>query len=153
MKRKSNVSLGPGAPSLILIFVVLALSMLGMLALMTGRNDLRLSSRSVQVIEAVYALNADAEQTRADLDEILAAASLNAEDDAQYMANIWAALPAEMELVGREISWIETDGYRNRHCAVEILPLNSSARSEFTRHTLVSAVSEESEDDGLVEFD
>ena len=54
MNRRSTVSLGPGASSLILIFVVLALSVLGMLSLLTARNDLKFSERSAQVIEAVY---------------------------------------------------------------------------------------------------
>ena len=53
MNRKSNVSLGPGASSLILIFVVLSMAVLGMLSLMTSQNDLRLSERNVQVTEAV----------------------------------------------------------------------------------------------------
>ena len=43
MKRKSSLSLGPGASSLILIFVVLSMSILGMLSLLTARNDLNLS--------------------------------------------------------------------------------------------------------------
>ncbi len=47
MKKKTMISFGPGASSLILIFVVLALSILGMLSLMNSRNDIRLSERSV----------------------------------------------------------------------------------------------------------
>ena len=51
MKSKTSVSLGPGASSLILIFVTLSLAALGMLSLLTSRNDLRFSERSVQVIK------------------------------------------------------------------------------------------------------
>ena len=71
MRRKSNVSFGPGAASLILIVVILSMSVLGMLALMNARNDDRLSSRSIDVIrhnlavtgfmDRVTLLQADAE--------------------------------------------------------------------------------------------
>ncbi|MBQ3762603.1 MAG: hypothetical protein II875_11410 [Clostridia bacterium] len=71
MKKRSNISFGPGAASLILIFVVLTLSVLGMLSLMNARNDKALSQRSASVLECVYALNSEAERSRAVLDEVL----------------------------------------------------------------------------------
>ena len=67
MNKKSNIHFGPGAPSLILIFVVLSMSILGMLALINGRSDAQLSRRSAQVIEAVYRLSEQAELRRAEL--------------------------------------------------------------------------------------
>ena len=71
MKKRSNISFGPGAASLILIFVVLTLSVLGMLSLMNARNDKALSQRSASVLECVYALSSEAERSRAVLDEVL----------------------------------------------------------------------------------
>ena len=157
MKKKSAVSLGPGAPSLILIFVILALSMLSMLALMTGRNDARLSRRSVEVMEAVYQLNEQAEQTRASLDEILAGQAQAAENDAAYLQLAASSLPADMTMDGRDIIWTETDGARNLHCAVRLLPMGSGQRTQWVQHTLVARAAEEAEDDagdgGFVEFD
>ena len=47
MNRKSRVSFGPGAASLILIVVILSMSVLGILALMNARNDIKLCERSV----------------------------------------------------------------------------------------------------------
>ena len=79
MNKKSSVSLGPGAPSLILIFVALSMSVLGMLSLMSARNDLHLSERSVQVVETVYALNERAEESRRELDRMLAQCAAEAE--------------------------------------------------------------------------
>ena len=64
MKRKSRVTFGPGAASLILIVVILSMSVLGMLALMNARNDIKLSDRSIAVVEAGYALNDKAERNR-----------------------------------------------------------------------------------------
>ena len=62
MKKKSSITLGPGAPSLILIFVVLSLSVLAMLSLMTAKNDLQLSHRSAEAAETVYRLREQAEE-------------------------------------------------------------------------------------------
>ena len=71
MKKRSNISFGPGAASLILIFVVLTLSVLGMLSLMNARNDKALTQRNASVLECVYALSSEAERSRAVLDEVL----------------------------------------------------------------------------------
>ena len=81
MNQKSRISFGPGAASLILIVVLLSMSVLGMLALMNARSDSRLSRRSVQVAQAGYALNAEAEAQLAKLDAIAAHYARVAEDD------------------------------------------------------------------------
>ena len=65
MRRKSNVSFGPGAASLILIVVILSMGVLGMLALMNARNDARLSQRSMEVVAAGFTLNDRAEREEA----------------------------------------------------------------------------------------
>jgi len=158
VKRKGSITLGPGAASLILIFVVLALSMLSVLALMNSRSDVRLGRRSIEVTEDVYALNTATEVSRAQLDAILAQAAAEAGDgenaaaDAQYLQLVAQRLPAEMELEGRKIRWTETDGVRNLHCAIEILPLGSEEREVWVQHTLTAVAAEEA-DDGWVEFD
>ena len=72
MRKKSSISLGPGASSLILIFVVLSMSILGMLSLMTARNDLNLSQRSAEATEMVYRLRERAEERRAAVERLLA---------------------------------------------------------------------------------
>ena len=71
MNEKNRISLGPGAASLTLIFVMLGMSILGMLSLMSGRSDEKLSRRSIEVAETVYALNAAAEKDLALLDGLL----------------------------------------------------------------------------------
>ena len=71
MRKGSLISFGPGAASLILIVVILSMSVLGMLALMSARNDRNLSRRSAEVAEAVYSLNEAAEETRRDLELLL----------------------------------------------------------------------------------
>ena len=71
-RRESRVSFGPGVASLILIVVILSMSVLGILALMNARNDIKLSDRAAQVVQAGYALNAEAERRLATLDALAA---------------------------------------------------------------------------------
>jgi len=142
-KKKSSVSFGPGAASLILIFVVLALSVLSMLALMNGRNDLRLSQRSAQVVEAVYALNVRAEETRAGLDELLALQAESADSEEAYLEAVAQALPEGMTMTDRDIEWTESDGPRVLHCALRLLSAPEGPRTEWVRHSLTSSTAEE----------
>ena len=147
MNRRSTVSLGPGASSLILIFVVLALSVLGMLSLLTARNDLKFSERSAQVIEAVYRLNEQAEESRAQISRILAeSAGVPAAE----------ALLEPFELFEDEIAWseeiqisLDTDTADENartmtlDCAVRILPDPENTRTEWIRHNLSVSTEDE----------
>ena len=139
MKKKSGISIGPGASSLILIFVALSLSVLGMLALMNGRNDQRLSGRSVQVIEAVYALNERAEEKRAALDAALCRAAAEGED---YWTAVGEALPEDVEWEDGVISWTESDGFRSLECALSVQPLDSENRAVWIMHDLTAETGE-----------
>lgn len=142
MRRKSRVSIGPGAASLILIVVILSMSVLGMLALMNARNDHKLSSRSIAVVEAGYALNEQAEQSLAALDGVLYACSAVAQDDEAYLAAIRGLLPTGMLMDGRVVSWAESDELRTLNCAIEVLPLGENPRYAWRDHRL-TAVTEE----------
>ena len=145
-KKKSSISFGPGASSLILIFVVLAMSVLGMLTLMNSRNDVRLSERSAQVTEAVYALNAQAEEKRAALDALIKrfGGDMDALDE---------SLPEGVAREENLLSWEETDGVRRLACAVEILT-EGAERTRWTRHALTARAegeaAEETETEGAI---
>ena len=142
MRRKSNVAFGPGAASLILIVVILSMSVLGMLALMNGRNDHKLSSRSIAVVEAGYALNEQAERSLATLDGVLYTCSAIAADDDAYLAAIRGLLPAGMLMDGRIVRWQENDELRTLSCAVEVLPLGESERLRWREHRLTAMTEE-----------
>ncbi len=142
MKRKSSISFGPGASSLILIFVVLALSILGMLSLMNSRNDIRLSERSVQVTQAVYALQTAAEEKRAALDSLLVQAAKGAVSQEAYASAIEASLPEDVEWDQGMLSWEETDGFRSLSCVLEVQPLDAQERTRWI-HFELAAVTEE----------
>ena len=143
MKKKSSISFGPGASSLILIFVVLALSILGMLSLMNSRNDIRLSERSVQVTQAVYALQTAAEEKRAALDSLLCQAAQETGDEEAYFSAVEAALPEGMEWDDGAISWEETDGFRSLYCVLEAQPLDAQERTSWIQFELTAVTEEE----------
>ena len=144
MRRKSNVSFGPGAASLILIVVILSMGVLGMLALMNARNDAQLSRRSIEVVAAGYELNDKAERSLAELDEVLARCAVSTFSDEAYLVAVRANLPDGM-LMGQEdriVSWELSDGLRTLSCAVEVLPQGEKERLRWRDHRL-TAVTED----------
>lgn len=142
MKRKSNLSFGPGAASLILIVVILSMGVLSMLALMNARNDGRLSARSIAVVEAGYALNERAERSLATLDGVLMTCQAVSDSDETYLAAIRGLLPAGMLMDGRVIRWEESDELRTLSCAVEVLPLGEGERLGWREHRLTARTEE-----------
>ena len=142
MREKSRISFGPGAASLILIVIILSMSVLGILSLMNSRNDLKLSERSINVIEAVYQLYDEAEREFASLDATVAKVGKAVKDKEEYLPVISAALPEGMIMNGNTISWNKTDGFRSLDLAVEVLPLGNTPRIRWTEHRL-TAVTED----------
>ena len=128
MNRRSSIQFGPGASSLILIFVVLSMSILGMLALINGRSDFQLSRRSAQVIEAVYQLNERAELRRAELDALV-----------RNHADYADLLPEGVALEDGALCWAEEDGLRTLNCALAV----QDGRTAWMRHDMMA----ETEDD------
>lgn len=142
MRRKSNISFGPGAASLILIVVILSMSVLGMLALMNARNDARLCERSTAVVIAGYELNDRAERHFAALDGVAARCAEASDADEEYLGAVKGLLPEGMLMDGRIVSWEETDGLRTLSCEAELLPLGAEQRLSWRAHRL-TAVTEE----------
>ena len=154
MKKKSNVSLGPGASSLILIFVVLSLAVLGMLALMTARNDDRLSRRSAEVVQDVYLLSEQAEEHFAEVSELSLELLAKGESADAFWQTLDFQLPDWAELDGEAVVWKETDGTRTLDCAMTVLP-----ERKWLRHILTSSIAdaiegfeEDFEDAGETEY-
>ena len=143
MRRKSSISFGPGAASLILIVVILSMSVLGILALLNARNDSQLSRRSIEVVEAGYALNARAERSLAALDCAAAACDRDADGEEAYLDALGRSLPEGMQMQERLIRWEESDGLRTLECAVEVLPMGGDARLQWQTHRLTAITTEE----------
>ncbi len=146
MRRKSNLSFGPGAASLILIVVILSMGVLGMLALMNARSDARLSDRSVEVVAAGFELNDQAERRLAELDSVLELCASVNDSDELYLAAVAGRLPQGMllDVENRVVSWEHSDGLRTLSCAVELLPLGGNERYSWRTHRL-TAITEDLE--------
>ena len=136
MNEKNRISLGPGAASLTLIFVMLGMSILGMLCLMSGRSDEKLSRRSIEVAETVYALNAAAEKDLALLDGLLQEAESASATDEEYLENTKNSLDDKYMLYDRDISWSVDEGDRTLVLCVQVQPLGSSPRVLWKQHSL-----------------
>ncbi|MBQ6951094.1 MAG: hypothetical protein IJN44_06335 [Clostridia bacterium] len=133
--NKRAFRLSPGAPSLVLIVVVLSMSIMGMLMFIRTRNDMRLSSRSVQVAQQDALLYVQAEETFAVLDGMVLQCRLHAAGDEQLLEMVAASLPEDMEMEENVIFWQETDGGRIFRAGVQVQPLDSETR--LTWHTRI----------------
>lgn len=123
--KNSKIHIGPGASSLILILVLLAMSVMGMLTFISSRNDLRLSLRSMEVAEDVCELNERAEETYAAIAAALGRITADPGADGQEIGDRLAeslkeASPdLEFEISGQTVSWTQTDGSRELDCTVK----------------------------------
>ena len=114
MKKKGSAPFGAGMSSLMMVFVVLCLTVFGVLAYMTARADNRLTQRSAQMVQAYYAADAKAEEALARLDA--ARLEMPAQDALESAG--FAVVSAEQPLTG-ELE-IPVDGTRVYRVQVEI---------------------------------
>ena len=142
--NKRKVALGPGAASLILIVVVLSLCMMAMLTQIGARNDYNLCTRSAEMVQRVYELNAQSEQKLAELDAILVSARKETADMEEYLRKVEKLLPADMTLQEDRITWTEPLDNRNLECIVQLLPPGEKQRTKWISHKLIV---DEPEDD------
>ena len=142
--NKRKVALGPGAASLILIVVVLSLCMMAMLTQISARNDYNLCTRSAEMVQRVYELNAKSERKLAELDALLASAQKDAGDTDAYLARVGEILPEGMTMEGDLITWTEPLDNRTLQCIVKLLPPGETQRTEWISHKLAV---DEPEDD------
>ena len=59
------------------------------------------------------------------------------------MQTLHKVLPEDMEIWEGEISWSESDGTRMLDLALQVLPLESTARSVWVRHNLMAETGDE----------
>ena len=134
MKRR-GVTIGPGAPSLLLVVVVIAMSVLGLLALMSARSDAQLTRRSLEYTVAEYERAVQAERSLAQLDGVLAACA----GEADYLAAVSRQLPEGMTLDGRVVRWTESgDTGRSLCCAVELQEDGAKTRFRWVEHQFIA---------------
>lgn len=91
MAKKERTPFGTGISSLLMLFVILCLTVFGVLAYMTARADNRLTQRSAEAVRAYYAADARAEEILAQVDAasaetlptVLAGAGFSVEQDGE----------------------------------------------------------------------
>ncbi len=142
--NKRKIALGPGAASLILIVVVLSLCMLAMLTQIAAKNDYNLCTRSAEMVQKVYELNAQSEQNFARLDSVLVSARKETTDMQAYLDKVKEMLPEGMTLDEDRVTWTEPLDNRNLECIVQLLPIEDTQRAKWISHKLAV---EEPEDD------
>ena len=140
--KKRVIAIGPGAASLILIVVALSMSVLGMLTLMSARNDRKLAERSADMAQNIASLNERAEQSVAALDAVLFSCEQRSAGDAEYQNLISAELPEGMTLEDGEIFWMEQEGDHVLDCSVKLAPWGESPRCRWSCHGLMMQTEE-----------
>ena len=125
--KKRHISVGPGTPSLILIIVALAMIMLAAMTLLSAREDVRLTNRSAETAEEVYALYERAECSFAELD-----AAIQNETE----------LPEGMTLSedGKTVTWTEQVDTHMLECTAEICTENGKNTLVWRAQKLISGV-------------
>lgn len=160
MKRRPG---GMGASSILMIFVVLALTTFGILSLLSARADLRLTKRAADHTAAYYAADQTVENTLAAIDDALVTArretaalletgqlqtsGLTAPDPALGQEEVYenlsrqllASLPSVDLIDGfLEFSVPVGDGQQQIVTLLEILPLEDPMRTTVLRRVLRS---------------
>ena len=143
MKHRGQTRAGLGAASMVLILLVLCLALLGVLSMMTARNDLSMSRRDLE-LSVAYAQAADAaQQALMALDEAMTAVWRLSENEAQYLEGCMAlqtAGEAELTWLDEKKAQMVFDAGADRQILVEIernaWEVAGNKRFSITKHTL-----------------
>lgn len=142
MRKSSYSAPGIGAPSLLLILVVLSLSILAALTLMSARGDMRLSERSAEVTEAVYSLYGETEETYAALDALVLSCRAKAADEEEFFTLLCENIPETVAFDENMLYIKGTDGVRE--VTLTLRPnYTGNARLTVVSRTLSAATEDE----------
>ena len=137
--KQRDYRIGPGAASLLLVVVVVSMSVLGLLALINARGDYKLTERAEAFVLSEYEAAVQAEKALSGLDGVLSECARAAQDDEAYLLAVKSALPEGMQMNENTVFWEQlADDGRVLRCAVEICPLGSETRYEWTEHVFVA---------------
>lgn len=104
MKRKENLFMVMGAPSLFLIFAVLCMAILGLLSLGTSRTDLEMSRTSVEKTSLYYEACGKASDICLEIEDALADAGRAASEEGQYF-NMAEEIAKKIAKETEGVSW------------------------------------------------
>lgn len=132
--------IGPGASSLVLIVLVLALTTLGALSIMSAKSEIGLSERTLEMHNNYYAAAARAQDMIAEVDACLVMARRS---EGEYMDSVRALLPSWATLNGNIAEFsIDAGAERLLVVQMEILPPESAERYAIRLHSLESVSDE-----------
>lgn len=131
----SSGRIGPGASTILMILVVLVMTMLGVLALFSARNDLEMSERTFEASETYYAAQEAFSFWLSEMDGTLQRLRAEAGADAEAYAQL---VRAQFGVgVGESLAYRAPAGETRFFCAtVELLPLSQAERCAVTERWL-----------------
>jgi len=148
-KVAGNVQMGPGTASLILIFVMLALSILAMLTLINAKNDEQTSLRSARVTEAIYELEAQSQRVYALVLESIEELDADGKQKPSQLCTAVAQRVNERNTEGNwtlaaqqdTLSWENTDGERTFACVLRLTG-DKEKPAEWVLHQMTAKIAE-----------
>lgn len=103
MKNRIKMSFGLGAPSVIMVFTILCLTVLGALSLMTASSDYKLAEKNAAYTAACYAADSAAEAWLAEVEDGLAEGRLPQQTTALFPVSDRQSLSVTIEIAGRRL--------------------------------------------------
>ena len=125
--NESKGRIGPGASTILMILIVMMMTMLGVLALMSARSDLRMADRAEQFTQAYYDAQTESGLWISELDQEL----LSLREKAAGNADVYAELVQDALSSGieEEVEFSTPAGdARMLYVTVKILPISEKDR-------------------------
>ena len=133
--KKKEYRIGPGAASLILVIVVLAMSIFALLSLSESDGRLALARRSMDFAEIEYDLSSRAERKLMELDAVLKTAKTESDTNEAYLETVKGILPEPFQMKEDAVSAVFSSGAsKELYLEVRILPFDNVSSYEVTAH-------------------
>ena len=132
---KRRFGILPGAASLLLVIMVIAVTTFALLALSEGGNEKNLAERAMIFACAEAEKACEAQKALALLDEALFESYALSATQEEYMLNVSTLLPSVFSLEADKVSAFFTGEMgRNLYLQARILPFGSESRYEVVSH-------------------
>ncbi|MDO4492844.1 MAG: hypothetical protein Q4C53_03045 [Clostridia bacterium] len=141
--KRTNVSIGIGTSSLLLVLTVLSLSLLTVLTALSTHNDAVLTDRSITIAQADLGLYAAAENTRAALSGEANKAHKSGETAEEMLERIQNALPAGAETENGKIVFTAGEGKRRLSVRLAVTDEDGMWRFAYETRRLLTETEDE----------
>lgn len=161
-RKNSGAGLGVGSSSILMMFIVLALTTFAILSLISANAELRLAQQSAAAIREYYEADCAAEETLAQIDGILLQQRQTAPEQLAYLDALAQAVardlpdvqiqhaPGENPLLQYRVP---LDENRQLAVAVRALPITSQQRYAIEQWTVVTVGDWQPESEGFQLWD